>query len=142
MLRRLRHLFDHLIHRRRVEDELNEEVEAIFAMTVDRFVAEGMSLSAARRAARIEFEGVEEVKEKVRDGLVGSALLVFFQDARYAVACMHGPRSNKSKKRSATDWWVPLSWYSSRMRATPGAGSAGVPRSPSSRCLRWHWELA
>ena len=74
MLRRLRHLFDHLIHRRRVEDELNEEVEASFAMTVDRFVAEGMSLSAARRAARIEFVGVEQVKEKIRDGLVGSAL--------------------------------------------------------------------
>ena len=84
MLRRLRHLFDHLLHRRRVEDELNEEVEASFAMTVDRFVAEGMSLSAARRAARIEFEGVEQVKEKIRDGLVGSALLVFLQDARYA----------------------------------------------------------
>jgi hypothetical protein len=28
MLRRLRHLFDHLLHRGRVEDELNEEVEA------------------------------------------------------------------------------------------------------------------
>ena len=106
MLRRLRHLFDHLSHRRRVEDELHEEVEASFAMTVDRFVAQGMSLSAARRAARIEFEGVEQVKEKIRDGLVGSA-----------------------------------SWYSSRMRATPGAGSAGVPRSPSLRCSRWHWAL-
>jgi hypothetical protein len=84
MLRRLRHLFNHLLHRDRVEAELNEEVEASFAMTVDRFVAQGMSLSAARRAARIEFEGVEQVKEKVRDGLVGSALLVFVQDARYA----------------------------------------------------------
>ena len=84
MLRRLRHLFDHVLHRRRVEDELNEEVEASFAMTVDRFVAQGMPLSAARRAARIEFEGVEQVKEKIRDGLVGSAFLVFFQDARYA----------------------------------------------------------
>ena len=84
MFRRLRHLFEYLLHRRRVEDELNEEVEASFAMMVDRFVARRHVPAEARRAARIEFEGVEQVKEKVRDGLVGSALLVFFQDARYA----------------------------------------------------------
>jgi hypothetical protein len=51
MFRRLRHLCEHLIHHRRVEDELNEEVEAGFAMTGDRFVADGMSLPEARRAA-------------------------------------------------------------------------------------------
>ena len=84
MLRRLRHLFDYLFRRRRLEDELDEEVDSSFDMMVDRFVAGGMSLPEARRAARIEFEGVEQVKEKVRDGLVGSALLVFLQDARYA----------------------------------------------------------
>ena len=84
MLHRLRHLFDYLFRRRRFEAELAEEVDSSFAMMVDRFVAGGMSLPEARRAARIEFEGVEQVKEKMRDGMVGSALLVFVQDARHA----------------------------------------------------------
>ncbi len=84
MLHRLRHLFDYLFRRRRFEAELAEEVDSSLAMMVDRFVAGGMPLPEARRAARIEFEGVEQVKEKMRDGMVGSALLVFLQDTRHA----------------------------------------------------------
>jgi hypothetical protein len=84
MFRQLRHLFDCLFRRRRLEDELDEELDSSFEMILDRFVARGLPFAEARRAARIEFEGVEQVKEKVRDGLVGSALQVFFQDARYA----------------------------------------------------------
>jgi predicted permease len=84
MFRRLRHLFQCLFRRRHLEDELDEEVDSSFEMTVDRLVARGMPLAEARRAARIEFEGVEQVKEKVRDGLVGSSLQIFIQDARYA----------------------------------------------------------
>src|SRR6185369_5560302 len=53
-------------------------------MIVDRHVARGLSPAEARRAARIDFEGLEQVKEKVRDGLVGSALHTFLQDTRYA----------------------------------------------------------
>src|SRR5215471_9084427 len=84
MFRRLQHLLRYLFRRRSLEDDLHEEVDSSFEMTVDRFAARGMSLAEARRAARIEFEGVEQVKEKVRDGLAGSALQVFLQDARYA----------------------------------------------------------
>src|SRR5258708_28079033 len=84
MFRRLQPLCRYFFRRRHLEDELHEEVDSSFEMTVDRFVARGMPLSEARRAARIEFEGLEQVKEKVRDGLVGSSLQVFFQDARYA----------------------------------------------------------
>jgi predicted permease len=67
-----------------VEDELDEEVRSSFEMMVDQFVARGVPLAEARRAARIEFEGVEQVKERVRDTLAGSLFQVFVQDARYA----------------------------------------------------------
>src|SRR5437870_402411 len=84
MLRRLVHLLEYLFRRRRLEDDLDEELRSSFEMMVDQFVARGMPLAEARRAAQLEFEGLDQVKEKVRDGLVGSAVQGFLQDARYA----------------------------------------------------------
>ncbi len=84
MFRRLARLFEYWFRRRRWEHDLDEEVRSSFEMTVDRLVARGMPLAEARRTARIEFEGLEQVKEKVRDGLVGSVLRTFLQDVGYA----------------------------------------------------------
>src|SRR5258707_639546 len=84
MLRRLACCFEYLFRRRRLEDCLDEEIRSSFEMTVDQYVARGMSLTEARRAARIEYEGLEQVKEKVRDGLIGSTLDTLQQDVRYA----------------------------------------------------------
>jgi putative ABC transport system permease protein len=80
--------FDFLLRRRRFEDELDEELRSNFEILVDRYVAGGMPEAEARRAARLDFEGVEVVKEKVRDGAVGAALAGFAQDARYAWRAM------------------------------------------------------
>ncbi len=84
MFRRLASQFEWIFRRRRMESELDEELRSSFEMIVDRYVARGMSPAEARRAARIEFEGLEQVKENVRDSLVGSFLHGFFQDVRYA----------------------------------------------------------
>src|SRR4051812_45428414 len=84
MFRRLRHLLDYTFRRRRVEDELDEELRSSLEMMVERNVARGMSEAEARRSARLEFEGVEQVKESVRDRLAGSTLDSFLQDLRYA----------------------------------------------------------
>ena len=104
MLHRLRHLFDYLFRRRRFEAELDEEVDSSFAMMVDRFVAGGMSLPEARRAARIEFEGVEQVKEKMRDGMVGSALLVFSRTRATPGAGCAAARRSPSSRCSRWRW--------------------------------------
>jgi putative ABC transport system permease protein len=80
--------FDFLLRRRRFEDELDEELRSNFEILVDRYVAGGMTEAEARRAARLDFEGVEVVKEKVRDGAVGAAFAGFLQDARYAWRAM------------------------------------------------------
>jgi putative ABC transport system permease protein len=84
MFRRLAHLLEYFFRRRRLEGDLDEELHSSFEMMVDQFVAGGMPLAEARRAARLEFEGLDQVKEKVRDGLVGSSVQGFVQDARYA----------------------------------------------------------
>ncbi len=44
---------------------------------------EGMSLEEARRAARIELGGIEQVKEEVRDVRAGAWLDSLLQDLRY-----------------------------------------------------------
>jgi predicted permease len=67
-----------------VEHELDEELRSSLLMLVDRYIASGRSPDDARRAARIDFEGVEQVKERVRDGLAGSSLDTLTQDLRYA----------------------------------------------------------
>jgi predicted permease len=84
VFRRLACTLEYLFRRRRLEEDLDEELRSSFEMVVDQFVARGMPLTEARRVARLEFEGLEQVKEKVRDGLVGSALSTFLLDARYA----------------------------------------------------------
>ena len=84
MFRRLGHLFDYLFRRRRLEDDLDEELRSSFETVVERFAAGGMSADESRRAARLEFEGLEQVKENVRDGLVGASFAAFLQDTRYA----------------------------------------------------------
>ena len=69
---------------RRYEDNLDEELRSSLEMLVDRYIAQGLSPAEARRKARIEFEGIEQVKEKVRDRLRGSGLRALVQDVRYA----------------------------------------------------------
>src|SRR5262245_14471703 len=84
MFRRIVSLYDALIRRRRREDELDEELRSSLEILVDRYTAQGMSPAEARRRARMEFEGLEQVKENVRDGLMGSGVRSLFQDLRYA----------------------------------------------------------
>jgi predicted permease len=84
MFGRVRHTFEYLFRRRRVEEELDEELRAGLEILVERYIARGMSRADALRAARLEFEGVEQVKDQVRDRLAGSSLETLWQDVRYA----------------------------------------------------------
>jgi len=80
----VRHLFRHLFRKRQVEADLDREIDAYRAMLVDRYLAEGLSPQAAGRAAQLEFEGVEQVKGRVREARVGSAIDGAIETVRYA----------------------------------------------------------
>ena len=84
MLRRAKAAWEYLAHRRPFEAELDEEIRSQFEMLVDRLMARGMSEAEARRSARIEFEGVETVKENVRGAMAGHGIDIVFQDLRFA----------------------------------------------------------
>jgi putative ABC transport system permease protein len=74
-----------LLLRRRVERQLDDELQATVGMLVDERVAAGMSLEQARRAARLELGTAESIKEHVRDIRAGAFLDTLLQDGRYGV---------------------------------------------------------
>ncbi len=80
----LKHLYGRWRHRDRWEAELDEELRAYFETVVERKVAAGSTKEEAQRAARIEFEGMEQVKERVREAQSCMAIETAMQDVRYA----------------------------------------------------------
>jgi putative ABC transport system permease protein len=82
---RLKSTFRNLFGKSRVENQLDEEVRAYVGMITDERIAAGMSASEARRTALIEAEGMEQVKQAVRDHRAGARLELFWQDARFGL---------------------------------------------------------
>ena len=82
---RLRSLLFNLFRSDRVERELAEEMKSQLALLIDEKIASGMSPAEANRAARIEFEGVEQVKERVREVRIGAKIEDLWRDVRYAL---------------------------------------------------------
>ncbi|HEU0176230.1 MAG TPA: ABC transporter permease [Blastocatellia bacterium] len=72
-----------LVHRRRAERELDEEIRAHLEMEVERNVAEGMAPEDARLAARRSFGSVALSKEDSRSMWGLRSLEIFWQDLRY-----------------------------------------------------------
>src|SRR5688500_12192598 len=56
-----------LIHRARLEDQLDAELRDHFERLVAEFQHRGASVNDARRLARLEFGGIDQVKEICRD---------------------------------------------------------------------------
>src|ERR1051326_4499263 len=69
--------------RKSVEQRLDKELRDHFERLVRDFIAEGLAPAEARRRARLEFGGVDQVKEECRD-VRGRWLADFTQDLRYA----------------------------------------------------------
>jgi len=70
---------------RAVEVDLDEEIRSHLEMLIEEHIRAGMPPAAARRAARIEMEGVDQMKEQVRDAQVGQWLQSVLADCRYAL---------------------------------------------------------
>jgi predicted permease len=74
-----------VFRRRDVERDLDEELRAYIDLLTDEKITSGMSPDAARRAARLEAGGVEQIKEEVRDVRRGALLETTMHDIRYGV---------------------------------------------------------
>jgi len=80
---RLLKLLQNLFHRRAADRDLDAEVRAHLDLLADENLQAGLSPGEARRAARIELGGVEQVKEEVRSVRSGVRLEQLWHDVRY-----------------------------------------------------------
>src|SRR5574341_1172313 len=70
--------------RRRLDEELDEEVRGHLEMLEERFIARGMDPAEAFYAARRQFGGVTQVKQDFRERRALPAIDVLVQDVRHA----------------------------------------------------------
>ena len=85
---RLASLWRNLSNKDRVEQELTEELEAYLEMLTEARTRDGLSPEEARRTALLEMGGVEQVKERVREGRMGRLLETIWQDLRYGARAL------------------------------------------------------
>jgi len=76
---RLRSLF----RRNAVENELHDELRFHFDQQVEKYVRSGLAREEATRRARLEFGGLDQVKEECRDARGVQFLETLIQDIRY-----------------------------------------------------------
>jgi putative ABC transport system permease protein len=78
---RLRALF----HRHSMEKELDAELRAHIEHQTEKYIKSGMSPEEAARRARLEFGGIEQIKEDVRDGWGVRFISELAQDLRHGL---------------------------------------------------------
>src|SRR6266567_1431927 len=81
LLLRLRSLF----RRKNVEAEVDEELRFHFEKQVSKFMQSGMPLQEAKRLARLQFGGMEQLKEEHRDARGVTFIETLLQDIRYGL---------------------------------------------------------
>src|SRR5579864_5890892 len=82
---KVRSFLRNLFSRRRVEVDLDQEVNSHLGLLVEENIRAGMSPGEAQRAARIELGGIEQVKEQVREQGLGNWLHSVVSDCRYGL---------------------------------------------------------
>src|SRR5271155_590262 len=82
-LSRLKNFFRNVFATPRNDRELDAEVRGYAEMLAEEKTRAGMDPEEARRAARLELGGIEQVKEQVREARAGAWLDSLLQDLRY-----------------------------------------------------------
>ncbi len=77
-----------LFRRTQVETDLDEELRAHLDLVSDAHIARGLDPAEARRQARLQLGGMEQVKEEVRATRVGHWLETLAQDLRYGARAL------------------------------------------------------
>ncbi|MGA9570396.1 MAG: ABC transporter permease [Candidatus Acidiferrales bacterium] len=85
LLVKARTFLRNLLFARRVDADLDQEVRSHLELLIEEKIREGMSLTEAQRAARIELGGIAQVQEQVRDERLGNWLHSAWSDCRYGL---------------------------------------------------------
>ena len=79
------HWLRRLFRKEQSEKQLDAELRFHMERQISDYIAAGMSLEEARRRARLDFGGLESIKQQTRESRRGNALESLFQDLRYAI---------------------------------------------------------
>ena len=82
---KVRSLLRNLFSNGDVEADLDQEVRSHLELLTEENIRGGMTPQEARRAARIELGGIEQVKEHVREERIGNWLRFVLSDCRYGI---------------------------------------------------------
>src|SRR5512138_3199657 len=82
-MRRLLTIVRNLVRRRRVEQDLDDEMRAMLEELAAEHVRRGLDPRSARRAAAVTL-GIESIKTQVREARAGASLDALSRDVRYA----------------------------------------------------------
>jgi predicted permease len=82
-LSRMKNFFRNIFAKRRNDGDLDDEVHFYVDLLAEEKMRAGMNPEEARRTARIELGGIEQVKEQVREVRAGAWLDTVIQDLRY-----------------------------------------------------------
>ena len=83
--RRIKMAASNLLHKRRLESDLDEEIREYVEAVAQEKIDAGMSSPEARRNALAEMGGMEQVKQAVRQSRAGTTIELLWQDARYGM---------------------------------------------------------
>ncbi len=83
MTPRIRALWRNLVHRNRVERDLDDELRTAFELLVEDGIRRGLDPQSARRAATLRLGRVESIQTHVRQVRTGALIDAFAQDVRY-----------------------------------------------------------
>jgi putative ABC transport system permease protein len=85
MLTDLRHRLRALLVRNTVEDEIDAELRCHFDRLVEKYEQAGLDRAEAGRRARLQFGGLDQVKDEYRDALGTRSVDECWRDLRYGV---------------------------------------------------------
>ena len=85
LISRASSLWRNLVHRDRIDRDLDAELGSALELIADEKMRAGLSPEQARRAATLEFGHRESVTEQVRDVRTGARIETVLQDVRYGV---------------------------------------------------------
>ena len=85
-------LHRNLFARQRIERDLDDELHFYLDQLTEEKRRAGMGAAEARREARMDLGGLEQVKEEVREAKTGRIVEEFLQDLRYGFrTLLHNP---------------------------------------------------
>src|SRR5207253_7598448 len=84
-----------LLCRDQLERELDDEISYHVQANTEENIAKGMTPQQARRAARLELGGVEQIRERVRAARMGAWFETLVRDVRFGLRVLRDRKSTR-----------------------------------------------